>query len=56
MGIPRKYLPMDELSDKERLMDMMLPNDKPLGKCTGAELEMVGLTYLKLDALLQRRV
>lgn len=53
---PEKYRTPDEVVESgEPLMEMLLPNDKRLGDCTGAELEMVGQAWYRLGQLLTSR-
>jgi hypothetical protein len=47
--VPRKYRLPNELADNERMLDMILPNDKPLGKCTPEDVSMIGQAYLKVE-------
>jgi len=51
LSVPKKYPFPSEIGDGDRFMDMMTAVDKPLGECTGAEVEMIGLAYGKIGAM-----
>jgi hypothetical protein len=43
---PRKYLnPDEQLAQGGILLDMLMPNDKPLGECTFGEIEVIAEAY-----------
>jgi hypothetical protein len=54
LGVPKKYPFMSEIGDGDRFMDMMTAVDKPLGKCTGAEVAMIGLAYTKIGEMQEK--
>lgn len=47
-GVPRKF---PSPGDRETLLDMPTAIGKPLGKCTGAEVAMLGEAYTKVGEL-----
>jgi hypothetical protein len=48
---PKKYGFAAEIVDSDNLMETLMPNDKVLGDCTGAEVAMIGQAYEKVSKM-----
>jgi hypothetical protein len=54
-GHPKKYAFPDEIPNGGKLMDMLLPNGKKLGDCTGIEVMAVGEAYKTAGKILEAK-